>query len=322
MQGMHLSRFDLNLFVVLDAIYAEGSITRASDRLNLSQPAVSHALSRLRRLLGDPLFVRQGRDMTATPFAHGCIGVVREALQRFEATVHRASRFEPATATKRFTVGLRSHLEPEILPRLQRAVAAAAPGVTLSVVRAERRDLERSLSGGRLDVALDVLLPLSRAVHRQQVATERLVVMLRRGHPALRQPLSLKSYLAHGHVQVSSRPAGPSVEDFELSRHGVQRDVRLRCQHYAAAARIVSESDLLLTLPERYGRSLDPTLGTVAVAFPLAVPAFQTFLYWHGNADDDPANAWLRAAIVATFSPDARRRSRRGTAPGSSPAAR
>ncbi|MFO1082403.1 MAG: LysR family transcriptional regulator [Reyranellaceae bacterium] len=314
---MHLSRIDLNLFVAFDAIYAEGSITRASARLNLSQPALSHALGRLRRLLGDPLFVRQGSQMVATPVAHGLVPAVREALQRFEATVNRASRFEPATARKHFTVGLRNHLEPELLPRLVRAIAAEAPGVTLGAVRAERRELERSLSGGRLDVALDVLLPLSGEVQRRQVATEQLVVMARSGHPAVGRVLTLATYLSQGHVQVSSRPGGPSVEDFEISRLGGRRDVRLRCQHYAAACRVVSESDLLLTLPERYARPPNPTFGNRVLAFPARVPAFQTFLYWHKNADGDPANAWLRTLIAAAFSPADRPRIRRGSAPGS-----
>jgi len=115
---MHISRVDLNLFVVFDAIYAEGSITRASQRLNLTQPAVSHALRRLRQTFEDPLFERRGHTMIPTPLARQAVATVREALQRREITLNKANRFDPATATKRFTVGMRNHLEPAVLPSL------------------------------------------------------------------------------------------------------------------------------------------------------------------------------------------------------------
>src|SRR5262245_54539671 len=104
---MHLSRVDLNLFVVFDAIYAEGGITRAARRLNLSQPAISHALARLREIFDDPLFVRRKRAMSPTPLAKQMVESVRQSLQRFESTLRKVDRFDPKTAVKRFTIGIR-----------------------------------------------------------------------------------------------------------------------------------------------------------------------------------------------------------------------
>ena len=298
---MHLSRFDLNLFVVFDAIYAEGSITRASQRLNLTQPAVSHALSRLRQALEDPLFVRHGHKMVATPFAHQTITPVREALERFEVTLNKANRFDPATAVKHFTIGMRNHLEPEILPKLILTIAGQAPRISLQAVRAERRELERDLVAGRLDAAIDVLLPLSHEVSRRRLASERLAVVSRKNHPKVKKLLDLSTYLAEDHIQVSARRQGPSVEDFELSRLGMHRNVRLRCQHYSAACQIVSETDLLLTLPERYARHINPLFGNRIWRFPIDVPGFASYLYWHKNAGGDPANSWLRDMLTQCF---------------------
>src|SRR5262249_935344 len=120
---MHLSRVDLNLFVVFDAIYAEGGITRASQRLNLSQPAISHALARLREMFGDELFVRHKRTMRPTPMARQLIEAVRQSLQGLERTLTQVDRFDPTTARKRFTVGIRDPLEAAILPRLLKQIS-------------------------------------------------------------------------------------------------------------------------------------------------------------------------------------------------------
>jgi DNA-binding transcriptional LysR family regulator len=300
MKTVHLQRVDLNLYVVFDAIAAEGGITRAARRLNLSQPALSHALARLRALYGDPLFVRHGHAMSPTPLARRLAAPVRLALRELQATLG-AGEFDAAAATRRFTVGLRDVLEAAMLPALLRGVAAVAPRVDLSVVRAERRELERELAAGTLDAAIDVLLPLPDTVRRRHLGADALSVVLRRGHPLARAGLDLKSYLRAEHVAVSSRRRGLTAEDFELGRRDLRRRVRLRCQHYFAACRVVSESDLVLTMPSRYARILNVPLKNRLLPFPLKVPALDTYLYWHANADADPANAWLRGQLARAF---------------------
>ena len=125
---MHISRIDLNLFVVLDAIYREGNITRASQALKLSQPALSHALGRLRELLKDPLFVRQGSAMVPTPLVRNLIGPVRQALQTLELNVRQSQRFDPAQTRRTFHLGLRDVFEVTILPALVRTIQNAGAG--------------------------------------------------------------------------------------------------------------------------------------------------------------------------------------------------
>jgi DNA-binding transcriptional LysR family regulator len=290
MKTIHLSRIDLNLFVVFDAIYTEGGITRASQRLSLTQPAISHALGRLRELFDDPLFMRQGKAMTPTPLARAMIDPVRQSLQGFEATLKRVDRFDPATARKHFTVGMRDLRELTVLPNLLRTITREAPFVDLAVVRAERKQLEAELAAGTLDAAIDVRLALSDEVRRQRLNVERLVVVVRSNHPAVNR--------------------GFGVEDYELSRHGLKRRIRLRCQHYFAACRVVSGTDLVLTMAERYARIVNRLFRNRVLPFPLEVPDYEAYLYWHVNADADPANRWLRTRLIAAFRERGSERSR------------
>ena len=298
---MHLSSVDLNLFVVFDTIYAEGGITRASRRLNLSQPAVSHALGRLRGMFDDALFTRHGHVMTPTPLARRLIEPIRQSLQGLEVTLSKVDRFDPANATKRFVVGMRDAQESAVLAGLMRRVTREAPRIDISVIRTERRDIERELSAGTLDAALDVLLPLPEEIRRQHLSVEWMTVVARKAHPRLKGRLTLETYLAQEHIAVSSRRRGLSAEDFELGRHNLRRRVRLRCQNYFAACQVVAETDLILTMPQRYARILNARFGNRLLAFPLKAPAFDAYLYWHVSAEADPANAWLRQQLARAF---------------------
>ena len=301
MKTVHLSRIDLNLFVVFDTIYTEGGITPASKRLSLTQPAISHALGRLRDLFDDPLFIRQGRAMIPTPLARKMIDPVRQSLQGFEATLKRVDRFDPATARKHFTVGMRDVRELTVLPNLLRTVTRAAPYIDIAVVRAERKQLETELAAGTLDAAIDVRLALSDEVRRQLINAERLVVVARPRHPTVKEGLDLETYLSQEHILVSSRRRGFGVEDYELSRQGLKRRIRLRCQHHFAACRVVSETDLILTMAERYARIANRLFRNRVLPFPLETPDYDGYLYWHVNADADPANQWLRKQLMVAL---------------------
>ena len=298
---MHIARIDLNLLVVFDTIYAEASITRASRRLNLSQPAISHALGRLRQMVEDPLFTRHGRLMTPTPLARQMIEPIRQSLERIEATLTKGTRFAPGTAVKHFTVGMRDALEAAVLGGLMRNIAKNAPRVDISAVKTERRELERELSAGTMDAAIDVLLPLPDEVRRERLGTEWLTVVARRRNPKVGPRLTLHTYLGQEHILVSSRRRGLSAEDFELGRQNLRRRIRLRCQSYFAACRVVNETDLILTMPQRHARILNAQFGNQLLPFPLKVPAFDTYLYWHANADGDPANMWLRQQLISAL---------------------
>jgi DNA-binding transcriptional LysR family regulator len=298
---VHISRIDLNLLVVLDAIYTEGGITRAAEKLHLTQPAISHSLGRLRELFRDALFVREGRAMVPTPLARNLIEPVRRALRSLEVTLNELERFDPASTRRRFTVAVRDVFEATVLPPLLQQVARAAPSVDVAAVQVERRDLESELAAGTLDCALDVLLPMSEQVRRRRITVDQHLVVARRSHPAVRRGLTLATYLKQHHVLVSSRRSGPGLEDVELSRQGLSRRIRLRCQHYFAACRVVSQTDLVLTMPGSYARIANRQFGNRILPLPFAMPPLDAYLYWHANVDREPANRWLRERLAVAF---------------------
>lgn len=298
---MHISRTDLNLFVVLDAIYSQGNITRASQTLHLSQPALSHALARLRSMFDDPLFVRQGSAMVPTPFTRSIITQVRQGLHLFEMSLQPDQSFHPQQTERRFHLGLRDVFEATILPRLMQRIAQQAPGISITSVRVDRREIEAGLSSGNLDMVLEVPIPLAGNIHQQRVSRDRLIVLSRKNHPKMPKKknvaLDLTTYLQQTHVLVSSRKQGMGLEDFELNREGLRRQISLRCQHYFAACRVVSETDLLLTMPEQYAKMANAQFMNRIDPFPLATQPIDAHLYWHASADSDPANTWLREQL-------------------------
>jgi DNA-binding transcriptional LysR family regulator len=298
---MNLNRIDLNLFVVFDAIYTEGGITKASRKLHLTQPAISHALGRLRDVFGDPLFERDGRAMVPTPLARGLIEPVRRSLRGLEITLNEVARFDPATTQKQFTLAVRDVLEATLLPILMRRVTDHAPLIDIAAVRSDRRELESELAMGSIDAAIDMLLPLSENIRRMRIALDPMVVIARIGHQAVDETLDLDAYLRQEHVQVSSRRSGPSLEDVELSRLGLQRRIRLRCQHYFAACRVVSQTDLILTMPESYARIANRQYNNQILPIPVPMQPLDAYLYWHSNVEHEPANRWLREQLVQSF---------------------
>ncbi len=130
-----------------------------------------------------------------------------------------------------------------------------------------------------------------------------MVVMARKGHPTVGKTLDVETYLKQDHILVSSRRSGLGLEDVELSRQGLQRRIRLRCQHYFAACSVVSQTDLILTMPETYARIASQQFGNQILPFPLAMPTLDAHLYWHANVEAEPANKWLRERVMEVFKP-------------------
>lgn len=294
-------RLDLNLFRVFDAVYRSGSLTRAAEALNLTQPAVSHALSRLRDQLDDPLFRREGRGMVATPRAHALAGDVRQALALLESSAQGVTDFDPARSERRFVIGLREAIETAALPQVVQRLRHGAPGVVLESVPFARETVARALARGRLDVVIDVPLPLGPDILRTPLYDDPLCIAMRRDHPLAGDALRQEAWLAADHVVVSGRPSGLSLEDDALRRAGLHRRIALRCQNYQSACRAVAASDLLLALPSRVARTQAEAAPIVLMAPPMRLPSLRGQLYWHHAVNEDAANHWLRQHICAAI---------------------
>jgi DNA-binding transcriptional LysR family regulator len=296
---MRLRDVDLNLLVIFDAIVAEGNLTHAAKKLHLTQPALSHALARLRELFRDPLFVRAGRSMVPTPFAQNLGGTVRRALHLLEQELLQNQSFDPARTRRRLHVGLRDVLEAVWLPSLLVRLEKLAPEMDLVSVRVPASDIDAELSAGTVDMVVDIPVPMGGDdIQHVPLIDDRLVVLARKQHPAVGRSLDLETYLSQGHVLVSSRKRGPGIEDIALNRLGRRRRVALRCQNYFAACRVISQTDLLLTMPELYARLLNTKGQNRMLSLPIDVPPVEVHLYWHTSSDTDPANRWLREQIA------------------------
>jgi DNA-binding transcriptional LysR family regulator len=298
---INISRIDLNLFVVFNAIYTGGGITRASETLKLTQPAVSHALGRLRAIVDDPLFLRKGHGMVPTPIAHELIGPIRRAISEIEGSLGQLSAFDPLTSQREFRIGMRPIVESAAIPELMMRIQHRAPGVSITSSRHQRADFQSELANGALAAVIDVLVPLAHNIRTRRLAGGKMIVVARRDHPQVQGSISLEDYLTQGHILASSRKTGPGLEDVELSRLGLQREVKLRCQQYTTACDTVSMTDLLLTMPEHFAHLTNQALNNQLLPFPIDVVAQDIFLYWHANAEHDRANQWLRENIAATF---------------------
>jgi len=296
-------KVDLNLFVVFEAIYCEGNITKAASALNLSQPAVSHSLSKLRNHFDDPLFVRQGNAMRPSAVANNVIADVREALRQLQVCLAQSKQFEPLSSRKNFIISLHGALEAFYLPPLMQRINKEAPLVNIqSSRRVNRSELENKLASGDIDLAIDTLLPVSDNILHTQLEQNKLVVLARKDHPGIKSKLNLEIYLAQDHVLVSSRSTGPSIEDFELARLGLQRKIALRCQHTFSACSVVIGNNMLLTVTETTAKMYAQLLDLVIYPLPVDLPDIDVHLYWHTNLDFEPANKWLRNKIIQTTS--------------------
>jgi DNA-binding transcriptional LysR family regulator len=296
---MQLQQIDLNLFVVFDTLYSERSVTRAAERLHITQPAVSNALRRLRDLFGDNLFVRSPEGMTPTPVAESVAGGIRDSLRLLQGSIAKIGKFDPAGSQRNFVISLSDLAQTLLLPRLVDTISRQAPGVTLECVNVARGDIELELGSGRVDIALDVPNPTARQLHQQHLMRDRYVCAISATHPLAGKTLTLDEYLACKHIHLSGRRRGLGHVDIALGRLGLKRNIHLWLRDYTTATAILEGSDLALTLPRRLARHY----GLTALELPFVVEALDWCLFWHRSADEEPSNHWLRERVTALFRP-------------------
>ena len=291
-------KIDLNLFTVFEAIYTEGSLTRAAERLNLTQPAISHALSRLRDRLDDPLFVRQGHRMRPTPLAQNLLPNIQNALSQLNSALQQAHEFDPAAAEKTFKIAMRDIMEASFIPPIVDKLDKENLNIQLASVHMERKEMEAKLASGDIDFALDVVLPTPQNIRQLKLINDELVVIKRKGSSI--DCADKTAYLNAKHIVVSLRATGPSLVDYALSSVGLNRKVGLRCQHYFAGCQVVSQGDMLLTMPKHYAQVLLNHFDNLELQpLPFETPNIDVYLYWHKSQDNNAANQWFRSFIKA-----------------------
>ncbi|MBN8432020.1 LysR family transcriptional regulator [Microbulbifer salipaludis] len=292
---MQLQQIDMNLFPVLDAIYNTRNLTRAAERLHITQPAVSNALARLRRALDDPLFIRTPSGMSPTPLTESIMPKVQQALALLGSSVTEHHRFDPATAQRTLRVSMNDMAETLVLPQLLEHLQAVAPGISVESYYVPRDQLVKELAANSLDFALDVPMISATQLNQYRLSADRYQCMVRPDHPlAGASSLTLEQYLALEHIHVSSRRSGPGIADIALNKLGRRRKVRLRVQHYRVAPLVVLKTDLALTVPV----SLAQQYPAKRFELPFQIPQMDWHLLWHRSQDEDDAHRWLREQVL------------------------
>jgi DNA-binding transcriptional LysR family regulator len=291
-----LSAIDLNLLVVLRALLSERHVTRAAKRVGLSQSATSHALSRLRELYADPLLVRSGRTLALTPRAVRLLPALERGLGELERVVADEPEFEPSTARRSFSIGMGDYLQALIAGPLLRQIAALSPGIDLSLVVFP--NLRELVESGAVDLALGISSGVSSAYSHEPLLEEGFVCMVRREHPQIKKAPSLDKYLAQRHVVVAPAGTPGSLVDTALARRGLERRVALRVTNFLIAPVVVSETDLVNTMPTRLARQFAKIYPLRLLPPPLELPRFEHCMFWHPRLDHDPAQRWLRDFVA------------------------
>ncbi len=303
MQEVHLEGLDLNLLVALRALLTERHVTRAAARVGLSQPAMSHALSRLRELLGDPLLVRTPAGMKPTPRAEALTAPLERALEDIGRMLASPAPFDPRLSTRKFRIASNDYMELVLFPRLLRRLWAEAPNVDVRIINLGA-DANQDLAEGRIDLAMGVVAQFGnpeppRGIRSRDIISDRFVCVVREDHPVVKKRLSLEDFVALPHALVAPRGEGGSIVDSALGRLGMKRRVAVEIPHFLVAPHVVRETDLLLTLAERVARSLAPLLGLRQIPPPLELPGFTMAMVWHERQHVDAAHVWLRDLIAA-----------------------
>ncbi|QQX56362.1 LysR family transcriptional regulator [Pseudomonas chlororaphis] len=295
----NLRRLDINLLLTLDVLLAEHNVTRAAQRLNLSQPSASVHLAKLREIFGDPLLLPGPRGMRPTARADELREPLRRALEALELAVAPASPFDPGAAANTWSVSASDYGESTVILPALAGLRAAAPGTRLAVLELEPGRLVQQAEQGSIDLALHTSEDSPPGLRRRVLFSERYVLVGRAGHPRLQRRPSLAQFGKLEHVVVSPDGGGfHGVTDSALGEVGLTRRVVLSVPHFLFVLSALASTDLVAMLPARLVRD-NPALKVVEP--PLEVAGYEMAMLWHERCHRDPAHQWLREFIVASL---------------------
>jgi len=290
-----MSAPDLNLLITLDALLSEGSVARAAHRLRLSPSAMSRALARLRDTVGDPLLVRAGRGLVPTPRALELREQVSELVQQAQAVLRPAQIPDLRRLDRTFTLRTREGFVENFAVDLIARIAEQAPGVRLRFVDKANKD-SAALRDGTVDLETAVVDQDTRPELRTQALfVDRLIGVVRVGHPLSQDAVTAARYAAGSHVGVSLRELDQGPIDRALESLNLGRDIAITVPGFSTALGLARSSDLIASVPERYTARL--RAGLHSFALPFAVPTFTIAMLWHPRMDADPVHRWLRGCL-------------------------
>ncbi len=301
---MQFHRFDLNLLIALDTLLREKNITRAAEKVFVSQPAMSAALHRLRDYFDDPLLVRVGREMELSPRGQSLVDPVREALLLIQATLGTQPTFTAATTQREFTMILSEEGVPGLLPAILQRVSTEAPGIRITIELVSHSVMNR-LEYGEADLCLCLdslrlfdIRSFPDTLRSVQLRPVHWVCVVDRDHPTVGDSLSEEQFFALPHV--FGRPGGYTTTAQELVRRlfDVDMPVHITVPSLLHLPLVVRGTRLVATVPDRVAQMFASTLPIKTFPLPLKIPALHEILLWHKRHDSDPAHAWLRDLVI------------------------
>jgi len=293
---------DFNLLPIAIALYDELSVSRTARRLGMSQPAVSHALRRLREAFDDPLFVRGPGGIVPTPRAHTIVRAARPHLEHLQEELLKGERFDPATSTRAIVLGLSDIAEMAFLPSILDHLRTRAPKCPVSTVTLPDPQLAEALEKGDVDIAAGYFPALAQRNFRQRrLSRHGFACLMRAGHSLWKSRLTVSAYLAAEHVVI--RRAGRSQEVLErfLERRRMRRKVALYTSNVLSVPFIVMDTQLVATLPYAVVTRFASITSQVAAALPPFDVTYDLKLHWHRRFDNEPRSIWLREELTAVF---------------------
>ncbi len=296
---MNLSSVDLNLLLAFDALMTHRNVTSAGAAIGLTQPAMSNALSRLRRVFNDPLFIRGGGSMTPTSRAQAAHPAVRTALDQIQGALDGVENFDAKSANRVFHVAIAEDAAFYILPRLMERLGLEAPGIDLKILSTAYVPGYQLVADGTAELAVGIAPhKLPKELAMRTIFRERIVCIGRHGHPALRK-LTLERFVAARHVSVQPSVRGASRVDVALGALGHSRRVALSVPHFLMVPFLLPGTDMLGVVAERVALHFAPIVGLEIRPLPFVVPDYQPAMVWHRSYERDAGHTWLRKVIAA-----------------------
>ena len=295
---MNLNSLDLNLLVALDALLREGNVSRAAMRIGLSQPAASHALQRLRDLIGDPLLVRNGARMELTPRALALRVPLAQALDQVRS-LFVPDAFDPASSERQFRMMMPDLAVELLMPRFMEKITKVAPNVRIDVVPWRGPAIFPPDFARTIDMVISIGNAFN-GFHRQHLYTDRDALAVRRGHPAGNKLKKRDAFLAARHVAVIIRGHNEDLIDMWLRTKGIERKIALVVPGYIEALHVTARTDLVAFVPRRLIAALSKQLSLSTIEPPLDPGVDEQYLFYPTRAQMDPASIWLRKLMLET----------------------
>ncbi|MGL5943074.1 MAG: LysR family transcriptional regulator [Waterburya sp.] len=293
---INLRQLDLNLLIALDVLITEASVTKAAEKLNMSQSAMSHALKRLRTILNDDILIRTSREMEVTPYARQISDRVRQILTDIESTLLLKETFNPATAQETFRIAASDYVEATIGINLIQQLTSQAPGIRIRITNLDKETVMDAIDDNRIDLLIGAKLPLKSWHVDQSLYREEFVCVVK-SDDALTE-LSVEEYIRRSHLLVSMRDDFQGKVDEILEQQQQSRQVIWSTPHFMVVPFLLANSDCVALLPRRMAQQCAKAMDLKLLSPPIEMAGFTVSMIWHQRNTNRPQHQWLREQII------------------------